>query len=168
MDQAKRNVLLARYAAAVHAVGVGLDHLSIEELDVRPIEKAWSPREVVHHLADAEMHEGVNLRRMLVERTPVLIVWDPEHYAERLHYNRPIEVSLEAFNAVANANLELLRSLTDDQWRRDGNQQRPWTLTVEAWLDDHVTHLHNRLMQILNAPTGGRVISDHEHEARHK
>jgi hypothetical protein len=104
----------------------------------------------------------VTLRRMLAENTPVLLHFDEVHYAERAHYDRPIQVSLEAFRANSLANIELLSSLTEDQWRREGNQQKPWHLTVEDWLSEEVTHIHNRLMQILNAPAGGRVIADPE------
>jgi hypothetical protein len=160
MDGKGRQQLLARYKSAVHAVLVAVDHISEVELDVRPTPRHWSAREAVHHLADAELHEGTNLRRMLAENTPVLVPWDPAHYVERLHYDRPIAVSLDAFRATATANIELLESLTEAQWRREGNQQKPWHLTVESWLADHVTEVHNRLMMLLNAPAGGRVIED--------
>ena len=145
---------------AVRAVVVAVDHITEDELDVRPDTKSWSARQVIHHLADASMHQGISLRRMLAENTPVLVHLDEIHYAERLHYDRPVEVSLDAFRANSLANIELLGSLTEDQWRREGNQQKPWPLTVEGWLEDELLHVHNRLMQILNAPTGGRVIAD--------
>jgi len=35
-----------------------------------------------------------------------------------------------------------------------------WPLTVKSWLEDNVDHIHNRLMQILNAASGGHVIAD--------
>jgi hypothetical protein len=90
----------------------------------------------------------------------VLVHFDEVHYAERLHYDRPIELALEVFQANSLANIELLQSLSEEQWRREGNQQKPWPLTVEGWLEDEVLHVHNRLMQIVNAPAGGRVITD--------
>ncbi|HEY7465228.1 MAG TPA: DinB family protein [Dehalococcoidia bacterium] len=162
MDAERRSQLIARYSAAVRAVAVAVDHVAESELDARPDPKSWSARQVVHHLADASMHQAISLRRMLTENTPVLVPLDEVHYAERLHYDRPVEASLEAFRANSAANIELLKSLTEEQWRRQGNQQKPWPLTVEGWLEDEVLYIHNRLMQIMNAPTGGRVIADPE------
>ena len=115
-------------------MGVAVDHVSDDELDVRPDAKSWTAREVIHHLGDSSMHDGVTLRRMLAENTPVLVHFDEVHAAERLHYNRHIEASLAAFRANSLANIELPRALTDEQWRREGNQQKPWSLTVEDWL----------------------------------
>jgi hypothetical protein len=160
MDSSRRHYLIERYKNAVSAVLVSIDHVAEDELDVRPTPKAWSARQVVHHLAGSELHEAIRLRRMLAENRPVLVPWDGAHDDERLHYNRPILVDLEAFKATALSNIELLHALTDEQWRREGNQQKPWSLTVESWLEENVTHVHDHLMQILNAPSGGRAIPD--------
>ncbi|HLG12381.1 MAG TPA: DinB family protein [Dehalococcoidia bacterium] len=160
MDAQRRQQLVERYRMAVRAVLVAVDHVSEADLDVRPDAKSWPARQVVHHLADASMHQGISLRRMLAENTPVLVPFDESHFAERLHYNRPVEASLDAFRANSFANIELLESLTEEQWRRAGNQQKPWPLTIEGWLEEEVLHIHNRLMQIVNAPAGGRVIAD--------
>jgi len=160
MDSSGRHYLIERYKNAVSAVLVSIDHVAEDELDMRPTAHGWSVRQVVHHLAGSELHEAIRLRRMLAENRPVLVPWDGAHDAERLHYDRPVGVDLDAFKAAALSNIELLQVLTDEQWRREGNQQKPWSLTVESWLEENVTHVHDHLMQILNAPSGGRVIAD--------
>lgn len=160
MDEKKRLQYIQRYEDGLNAVAVALDHLAEADLDLVPAPGASSARQVVHHLADAELHEAITLRRMLAENMPLLQDWDSELYARRLSYARPIRTSLESFRAVAASNIELLRLLTPEQWRREGNQHKPWTLTVEGWLEDRVGEIHNDLMQILNAPTGGRAISN--------
>ncbi len=160
MDNAKRARLIERYSQAVEAVFVALDHIPEDQLDVRPEPKARSAREIVHHLAESELQECMRLRRILAENTPVLHHWDERLYSERLHYERPIQHSLELFRAGALSNVDLLRSLTNDQWKRGGNIQKPWTLSVEDWLEENVLQVHNRLMDVINAPHGGRVIPD--------
>jgi hypothetical protein len=160
----RRRQLMERYQNAISAVLVAADHLSEEELDVRLDAKSMSARQLIHHLADAALQDGIRLRRVLAENTPVLVPWDEHHYAERLHYERPISASLEAFRANSLLNLDVLKYLTEDQWHRQGNQQKPWPLTVEGWLEDEVLHVQTCLMHILNAPTGGRVIPDSDHE----
>ena len=160
MDSSRRHYLIERYRNAVSAVLVSIDHVTEDELDMRPTAKGWSARQVVHHLAGSELHEAIRLRRMLAENRPVLVPWDGAHDVERLHFDRPIVVDVEAFKATAFSNIELLQVLTEEQWRREGNQQKPWPLTVESWLEENVNHVHDHLMQILNAPSGGSVIAD--------
>ena len=149
-----------RYRDSVEAIVIAIDHVSVDQLDRKPAHGPWTAREVVHHLADSELYESVRLRLMLAEKTPVLGHWDAKLYAERLHYERPVERALASFSATAHDNLELLHSLSEDQWRRDGNIQKPWPLTVETWLEENVRRLHDQLMQMLNATSGGRAIPD--------
>jgi hypothetical protein len=177
MEAAKRKQLIDRYKDGVGAVAVAAESLSEADLDrkpahagwsaheflhnlrdvFRPHYREWSARQVVHDLVDAELMEAVHLRRMLAENTPVLQHWDEERYAQRLHYDRPITGALAAFKATALQNIELLEQLTDAEWKREGNQERPWPLTVDGWLEEKVEHLHQRLMQILNAVGSGKT-----------
>ncbi|HEY7268513.1 MAG TPA: hypothetical protein VH951_01680, partial [Dehalococcoidia bacterium] len=103
----------------------------------------------------AELIASIRLRRMLAENTPVLQHWDEAAYVERLHYGRPVELSTEAFIALAMANAELLETLSEQEWRREGNQERPWPLSVDGWLEERVEAIYQRLMQILNAAGSG-------------
>jgi len=160
MDQAKRDLLLTRYTQAVDAMFVALDHIPEDMLDERPEPKARSAREIIHHLAESELQESGRLRRILAENIPVLHHWNAEQYAARLHYDRPVARSMELFRAAALANVELLQCLTNDQWRRAGNIQKPWSLTIEDWLMEQVNTVHNLLMDVINAPHGGRAIPD--------
>jgi hypothetical protein len=59
--------------------------------------------------------------------------------------------ALAAFEATARVNGVLPERLSDKEWKREGNQERPWPVSVESWLEEKVGHLHQRLMQILNA-----------------
>ncbi len=171
MDQDRRLLLIERYKEAVEAILISLDDLSASELDYRPANAGWSSREVlhhllelvrpssarwtarqvIHHLADAELADAVRFRRMLMENMPVLHGWSEVHDVQHLHYDRPIKVSVQVFNAVAHSNLEILRLLDDHEWDRAGHQDHPWPITVETWLEEKVMYLHRSLMQILNA-----------------
>lgn len=160
MTPDRRQYSIERYHDGVRAVLIAAGHLTEEELDLRPAPKGRSARETIHYLADSELHESLSLRRMLVDNTPVLLHWDDERYAQRLNYDRPVKLSLELIRTLAEANIELLSLLDDSEWKREGNQQKPWTLTVETWLEEKVRNTHDALMQILNAPSGGRAIPD--------
>ena len=54
MDPAPRAELIARYRVGADAVDAALARAGDEELDAVPKDGGWSPRMVVHHLADSE------------------------------------------------------------------------------------------------------------------
>jgi hypothetical protein len=150
MDPAARSRLIDRYRDGVRAVTEAVASLSLTDLD-RHAGNAWSAREVIHHLADAEIIEAQHLRRVLAEEAPDLPWADEEEYARRLHYDRSIESSLAAFQAVVLANAGLLASLTDAEWRRVGLHSREGRRSVEAWLQKMAEHAHDHTAQLLRA-----------------
>jgi len=79
----------------------------------------WSPPEVAAHLADTEVVTGWRLRQILAEDEPTLQPYDQEKWAAALRYGeRNTDLALEAFAAARQANLELLRLLSDRDWER--------------------------------------------------
>jgi DinB family protein len=148
MDAARRRVLITQYKDGYHAVRAALDQLSEEELDVRPAD-GWTPREVAHHLADSEAMSYIRLRRLLAEDHPVIQGYDEPEYARRLHYDRPIESSLEVFRAVRAASAELLESLSEDEWAREGTHSESGRYTMDDWLEIYAAHAHDHAAQML-------------------
>src|SRR5215216_1695504 len=97
MDQSAREALIHRYTAGHQAVLDALAGLEESELDVRT--EGWTPREIVHHLADSEMTSAIRLRRLLAEDHPIIAGYDEEKFARVLRYSdRPIEAALDAFS----------------------------------------------------------------------
>ena len=109
MEARERTHLIALYRGGARAVGEAVASLSVTDLD-RHAGGGWSARSVVHHVADADLIEGVRLRRILAEDGPLLPWTDEEEHARRLDYERPIETSLSlgVFQAVVMSNASLL------------------------------------------------------------
>ena len=91
-----------------------------EELDAHPSPGKWSAREIVHHLADSEMTASVRLRLLIAVDRPQIVGFDQDEFARRLHYDRPIEASLDAFKTARRATAELLERMTEADWSREG------------------------------------------------
>ncbi len=149
MEEARRRELIAKYLEGHRAVTEALERLGAERLDVRSAPGEWSAREIVHHLADAEMTGAVRLRRLLAEERPEIIAYNEEEYARRLHYHRPIEASLEAFGAARRSTADLLEQLTAAEWGRAGSHSETGRYTVETWLEVYAEHAHDHAAQIL-------------------
>ena len=150
MDREERARLIERYRDGARAVSEAVASLSPTDLD-RHAGQQWSAREVIHHLADAEMIEGVRLRRILAEEKPLLPWADEAEYARRLHYQRPVEVSVAAFGALVAASAELLDSLDMRQWRRRGVHSLRGEYTIDDWLEEMAAHAHDHVAQMYRA-----------------
>jgi hypothetical protein len=119
MDSDRRRALIEQYRAGVAGVERSLAGITEDELDMAP-EDEWSPRMVVHHLADSETNSYLRLRKLLAETDPRIQGYDEAGFARVLHYDRPIERSLAVFNAVRDSTSELLDLLSDEDWHRAG------------------------------------------------
>ena len=71
MEDATRGRLVEQYKAGYQVVVEALAGIGEAELDAREAPGEWSPREVVHHLADSEMTSAIRLRRLIVEERPL-------------------------------------------------------------------------------------------------
>ena len=121
------------------------------ELDARPAPGKWSAREIVHHLADSEMTSAIRLRLLLAEDRPEIRGYDQEEFARRLHYDRPIEASIDAFKAARRTTAEILDRMGEAEWQREGTHPEHGRYTVERWLEIYAAHAHNHATQILVA-----------------
>jgi hypothetical protein len=148
-----RQAMLDRYATGFAEVADALDGATDEDLD-RHGPSGWSSRMVVHHLADSETNAYVRLRRLIAEDDPQIVGYDEEEWSRRLHYDRPIETSLEVLQAVRGASEQLLRTLTDEEWARTGTHSESGTYSVDHWLDIYAGHSPDHANQIRRARRG--------------
>jgi hypothetical protein len=147
--------LVARYREGYAQVARAVEGASDEELDRRPAPEKWTAREIVHHLADSEMTSAIRLRRLIGDDEPVIHGYDQEEYARRLHYDRPIQSSLDAFRAARASTADLLDRLTPEEWARAGTHTESGPYSVERWLEIYADHAHNHADQIRRARAGG-------------
>jgi hypothetical protein len=153
MDTDQRRALIEQYRGGVAAVELALAGITEDELDRAPSGE-WSPRMVVHHLADSETNSYLRLRKLLAETDPVLQGYDEAEWARVLHYDRPIERSLAVFTAVRDASSELLDVLSEDDWVRAGTHSESGAYSVDRWLEIYADHGAAHADQIARARAG--------------
>ena len=117
MTPEERQQLIERYAGSFETLQIALFHIGSYGLDVAPPGE-WTPRQLVHHLADTEVIRSARLRFLLAEGAVHLPAFYEEGFAARLQYQRPLDTSLALLKASADANLELLDGLAEDDWLR--------------------------------------------------
>jgi hypothetical protein len=124
--------------------------LSDADLDTHPADPdGWTPRMVIHHVADSETNSYVRLHRLLAEPEGTTIQgYDEGRWARALHYDRPVAGSLAVFGAVRGASAELLDLITPDDLARSGVHTDSGRYTLGDWLDTYVAHAHDHAAQI--------------------
>ena len=111
--------------------------LADAELDRRPSDGGWTPREVVHHVADSEMTSAIRLRRLIAEDEPLIVGYDGDEFARRLHYaDRPIAPALAAVEAARATTAQILHGLTEAEWARMGTHSDSGTYGVQRMARD--------------------------------
>src|SRR6476620_5593109 len=121
MDSASRKKLIEQYKDGYRVVAEAVAGASDAELAKPPAPGKWSAREIVHHLADSEMTAAVRLRVLLATDNPRIVGFDQDEFARKLHYDRPIDASLEVLKTVRRSTAELLDRMADADWARQGS-----------------------------------------------
>jgi hypothetical protein len=151
VDSKEREQLIAQYRDGYRAVAEALLKITPEEIDARQDPRRWSPREIVHHLADSEMNAAMRLRLLLAEDRPAIKAIDQDEFARKLHYDRPYESSLEAFRWARQTTAELLERMEPADWVREGTHTELGAYSVEQWLKIYAAHAHKHARQIREA-----------------
>ena len=80
--------------------------------------------------------------------------YDEPEYARRLHYDRPIEPSLAVLRAVRESNIQLLETLSPEEWQRTATHSESGPYSVDGWLETYSGHSHDHAGQIRRARRG--------------
>jgi hypothetical protein len=125
-------------------------------LSRRPAPDAWSAKEVVCHLRDAEEHLSGWIRTILANDDPVLVqTGTADRWADERQYARHhVGAAWQAFSQRRDETLELLRGLDATAWRRAGRHARRGPLTVDALVALMAWHDDNHLDQVTRALDG--------------
>jgi DinB superfamily len=158
MDQTTRATLVAQYRQGYDEIVAALRDITDSGLDAREAPGEWSPREIVHHLADSEMTSALRLRRLIAEENPQIVGYDQEEFARRLYYDQPIAPSLAAFRAAWESTAAILDRMTDDEWARQGTHSESGPYPVTSWLEIYAVHAHDHAHQIRRA----RAVANNE------
>ena len=116
----------------------------------RPGPEGWSIRDVVVHLADAELVRSVRLRRLIAEDEPAIEGFDEGVWKRKLHYLwRSPEASLALFELLRFANAEILRECDAATFQRAGMHSEDGRITVADYVRRGAEHAEQHARQIL-------------------
>ena len=118
-------------------------------LNRRPPGQDWSMRDVVIHLADAELVRAVQIRLALAGDEADLPAFDADLWKRKLLYVfRDPEAALSGFQQVRYGTAELLRECAPDAWERAGSHPELGTVTVAELVARAADHVDEHVAQL--------------------
>src|SRR5262249_11489765 len=128
--------LLERFRRGPELLAVVLTGVFGEEEDFATAPGKWSVRQIVAHLADAELVGAHRLRQVIAEDNPTLIAFDQDKWTANLDYSRrKPKQSLETFRRLRAENYELLKGLAAAAFERTGNHSENGRMTLLQLLE---------------------------------
>jgi len=133
---------------------------SEQRLARRPAPGKWSVKEILAHLSETEIVVGYRMRTILGAPGTPIQAFDQDKWAAAGSYAaRDAKKSLALFRAVREANLDLLRGLTAEQWKQFGMHAERGEESIEMTVNMIAGHDINHLRQVeglLSAWRAGR------------
>src|SRR5579863_10761796 len=143
------SVLLERYRRGAEVVAVVLTGVFGEEEDFVTAPGKWSIRQIVAHLADADMVGAHRFRQLIAEENPTLVAFDQELWTKNLDYaKRKPKQSLETFRRIRGENYELLKGLPEAAFERTGNHSENGRMTLLQLLEGYAGHAESHARQL--------------------
>lgn len=112
------------------------------QIDAAPIPGKWSTRQVICHLADAELLYADRFKRIIAEDQPPLRAMDPDVYVARLACpERDLVVEMETIDIVRRHMAGILDTLQDADFQRTGVHSADGPLTLQTLLERITRHI---------------------------
>ena len=123
--------------------------LNDEQLDVPYRDGGWTPRQIVHHLADSHSHSYLRTRFALTENNPTIVPYPEAVWAELTDAKHAaVELSLRMLEGIHGRWTMLLKSLKPEDWKRTlfhperGQLDLNTILALYSWHSKHhVAHI---------------------------
>jgi len=123
--------------------------LSKAQLTRQPEPGKWSIAQILAHLADAELVGGWRMRSIIGSNGVSLQPFDQDVWAETFAYaRRDAKQSLEAFRALRENNLRMLKALPKQLWENYGMHQERGKETITHIVRMFAGHDLNHLAQV--------------------
>ena len=126
------------------------DSLGSGDLDKSDSE-SWSPRQVIHHMADSEAQSYARLRRLIAEPGTSIQGYDEAIWAENstLGYKtEDVKTSIAVIKAVRQASYELLLRITEAELENSGIHTESGEYSVKRWIETYTRHPKDHANQI--------------------
>ena|ERR1035437_3875538 len=126
-----------------------VDGLSSVQLDTPYREGGWTPRQIVHHIADSHINAFVRMKLILTEDHPLLKTYDQDLWAAMRDYTYDIAPSIAIVTGIQERIANLLEDASDEDLTKTANHPDNGVMTLQNLLDMYAEHGKNHVQQIV-------------------
>ena len=123
--------------------------LTDKQLDTPYREGGWSPRQIVHHIADSHMNAFVRMKLILTEDNPKLKTYDQDLWARMNDYSRDIAPSTSIITGLQERMADLLENASDADLAKTADHPDNGLMSLQNLLDMYAEHGRNHVQQIV-------------------
>jgi uncharacterized damage-inducible protein DinB len=141
----KRTAWMRQLEEAPTTLRATLAGLTEDQIDTRYREGGWTVRQVVHHLADAQLNGFTRFKLALTEKRPRIKTYEEALWSETADGREaPVELSLRLLEALHARWTILLASLPEDGFARTFRHPQRGELAIDIALQLYAWHcLHH-------------------------
>lgn len=124
--------------------------MTSDQLSAAPVPGKWSTRQVICHLADAELLYADRFKRIVAEDQPPLPAMDPDLFVARLACDRrDLAVEVETIAIVRRHMAGILETLDEADFQRTGIHSKDGPLTLQTLLERITRHIPHHVRTIV-------------------
>lgn len=127
------------------------ESLNEEEQQLTYREGAWTVKQLVHHIADAQINVYTRIKLALTEESPEIKPFEENAWASLVDSNLPIITSIQIIEGLHARLTYLLEQLPKEQLERKYTHPETGLQTVLSTLAFSVWHVNHHLAHIQNA-----------------
>jgi uncharacterized damage-inducible protein DinB len=137
----KRQQWLRQMAEMPQGLAAAVSGLDDRQLGTPYREGGWTPRQVIHHLADAHMNGFVRFKLALTEDHPPIKTYEEALWAETADGREaPVDVSLRLLAALHHRWMILLESLSHPQFACAFSHPQRGLMTIDKAIQLYAWH----------------------------
>ena len=137
----KRKMWIEQMAEAPAKLRTALLGLSEEQLDARYRKDGWTLRQVVHHLADAQLNGFTRFKLALTEDRPAIKTYEEDLWSETADGREaPVNLSVDLLTALHARWVILLESLAESGFARTFRHPQRGELRIDDAIQLYAWH----------------------------
>lgn len=144
----QRTAKIAQLAGHPPALRSAVEGLTDEQLDTPYRDGGWTPRQVIHHVADSHANAYMRFRHVVAEDHPTIKTYDQDVWAAWPDSKLPVDCSLKVIDGLHERWVSFLSTLPEDAWQRKGNHPERGEMTLDDFLNMYSAHGTRHAKQI--------------------